>query len=1483
MRAVRKDTVKTRLFSILAALLVVIGTVQLAAPAAQAKTLAAQPAENIFFYVKNSAGKQVLLRVMTLDELHDSLSHSQGKAPGDKNGPDYYVSYTDNLPTVCYRQGVGFTIDELTEYVEDDMSAPNLAGVDLTYAGNDRIGIIPTDAPTYAGGLWSYSTVYGVERYYFEGLYDPQFGWTADGFETNQGWADSNYHDDSAEAEPKYFTADKNAVFATGVPMKTILMTESYSDRTMYLEDFITANGGVVANCLAGHLQRAESMSIGFTQTEKGMRTGERTASTNTKWIYQVDLDMENDPAITAEEVAAPTINIAVEGNVATITLSCPTEGAAIYHNLVPDGQGGYIYQSSAAGEHGSYQENYGVMYPYTGPTQIDMTGLSSMNIRFRAVKEGCSDAGVQVVAYPKTAPTFLSGTQDLLGSDLLLTPSGAPGSEAWTAWTGAITGIGLQAPGAGAYTTLQEADYTIDDANKIITLDKSLFTATGFHSIRISADGYQDRVITRALIGTAPAITPAYSYILGQAITLTFEDPYGTYGPSASVRVTPPGDSSDYSISSSYLERLPGAITIKESYMTYASGRIKQPGVYKLAITNSSYAPGSQDVTITVVESSSAHTVLVDSAITGGTVAVSPASAAAGATVTVTVTPGSGKQLAADSLRYTADGGATYMTVTATGGVYSFTMPAGDVTVTAQFEDVPAGAHTVLVDSAITGGTVAVSPKTGDEGDIITVTVTPGSGKRLAAESLRYTTDGTTFTVITGNSFTMPAGDVTVTARFENEPVPALTYSLSASAASISLGESVTLTVYLASSLGSYTLYGAQYEVVLDAAAFTDINVVPAPGWQYGASTAGGSTTVTFAILNAGGLAAGSNTPVGAITAIAAQAGTHSIASGSAVATDAQGIAIPAVGASGPVSIAVPLSDVYAVLVDSGISGGSLAVSPSAGAPNVTVTVAVTPESGKQLAAGSLKYTADGGASYTEITSAGGVYSFMLPAADVVVTAAFEDLAYTITRAPLPDAIWTVDIDKTAAVAGETVTVTVSDTAFTSWSTGLIVTGESGATYEFTTVQAATGNVYNVNGPGVYSFAMPAEPVTVGFTADYTELEVYVQMDGGAGPEIPVHSYTRTEMAALAAENTGNVYYSFWDRYPAPCVGKAEQYVTIAQLAASANGYNSAVRFDGPDCALKGSALDGWTLGGGSGLGWDYLMGQSRKFYPDIVSGYITYPDPTQAVGVEPVLAIVGYAGRGLNLGESIDNKVCDTLNTYRFFYGQSEFEYGDGTISGETMEIGGVSRCTFSNSGKMMNGLVFVVPESAPEAYTATFISDGATYTAVSAAPGTDIDAPADPARDGHTFGGWYADETWTTAVSFPYTVTGDVTFYAKWIPAAAGNPQYTVTPVEDAAVYEIGETGGIKTMTVKTGVTGMKYFSVQVAPVVAHEGQEAVVFVHLRDGVQLSINVTSADFDLVGWAQSGFDVQPGDTVRVYVVDDLTNAVGVNPVLLQ
>jgi len=112
---------------------------------------------------------------------------------------------------------------------------------------------------------------------------------------------------------------------------------------------------------------------------------------------------------------------------------------------------------------------------------------------------------------------------------------------------------------------------------------------------------------------------------------------------------------------------------------------------------------------------------------------------------------------------------------------------------------------------------------------------------------------------------------------------------------------------------------------------------------------------------------------------------------------------------------------------------------------------------------------------------------------------------------------------------------------------------------------------------------------------------------------------------------------------------------------------------------------------------------------------------------------------------------------------------------------------------------------------------------------------------------------------------------------------NPVYSVEPTTNS-VYKIGATTeGIKTMTVNSGMTGFKYFEVTITPLKAHDGEETMVFVHLRKGKQININAIKADFDVVHTAKAGFNVLSGDIVKSYLVDDLTNEADHNPVLYQ
>ena len=81
---------------------------------------------------------------------------------------------------------------------------------------------------------------------------------------------------------------------------------------------------------------------------------------------------------------------------------------------------------------------------------------------------------------------------------------------------------------------------------------------------------------------------------------------------------------------------------------------------------------------------------------------------------------------------------------------IYNLSMPAYNVTV-----------------GPLVGGTITASPERARPGTLITLTITPDTGKQLKAGTLKYNDVD-----IAGTTFTMPAEDVTITAEFEDKPV---------------------------------------------------------------------------------------------------------------------------------------------------------------------------------------------------------------------------------------------------------------------------------------------------------------------------------------------------------------------------------------------------------------------------------------------------------------------------------------------------------------------------------------------------------------------------------------------------------------------------------------------------------------------------------------------------------------------------------------
>lgn len=106
--------------------------------------------------------------------------------------------------------------------------------------------------------------------------------------------------------------------------------------------------------------------------------------------------------------------------------------------------------------------------------------------------------------------------------------------------------------------------------------------------------------------------------------------------------------------------------------------------------------------------------------------------------------------------------------------------------------------------------------------------------------------------------------------------------------------------------------------------------------------------------------------------------------------------------------------------------------------------------------------------------------------------------------------------------------------------------------------------------------------------------------------------------------------------------------------------------------------------------------------------------------------------------------------------------------------------------------------------EEFTITFNSNGGSPIAsVTDVKDTRVSKPTDPTKDGFNFDGWYIDTSLTSAVTWPYTLTSDVTFYAKWVSSVT----YTIIWEVNGVAVETDTNVPEGTIPVFDGVTPRK----------------------------------------------------------------------------
>ena len=415
-------------------------------------------------------------------------------------------------------------------------------------------------------------------------------------------------------------------------------------------------------------------------------------------------------------------------------------------------------------------------------------------------------------------------------------------------------------------------------------------------------------------------------------------------------------------------------------------------------------------------------YTITVADSIEHGSVTASPTKAAAGASVTLTVTPADGYELEAITVRDVKSADVAVTQDTSDKSKYTFTMPESNVTVSATFTVIPPTTYTVTVASTIEHGTVSASPTTAAAGASVTLTATPADGYELEAITVKDANSAdVAVTQDTSNkskyTFTMPESNVTVSATFT--VIPPTTYTVT-----------VASTIEHGSVSASPTTAAAGAKITLSA--------TPESGYELSA----------YSVTDA---------------------------NGSAVTVSNNSFTMPESNVTVSATFTVIPPTTYTVTVASTIEHGSVSASPTAALAGASITLTVTPDDGYELKSITIKDSKRADVTVTQDTSDNSKYTFTMPESNVDVSATFaEPASYIITVA---DSIehGSVSASPTAAVAGTSITLTV--------------TPDDG--YELVTISVKDANNAAVqvtkdsNDTSKYTFTMPESNVTVSAIID--------------------------------------------------------------------------------------------------------------------------------------------------------------------------------------------------------------------------------------------------------------------------------------------------------------------------------------------------------------------------------------------------------------
>lgn len=178
----------------------------------------------------------------------------------------------------------------------------------------------------------------------------------------------------------------------------------------------------------------------------------------------------------------------------------------------------------------------------------------------------------------------------------------------------------------------------------------------------------------------------------------------------------------------------------------------------------------------------------------------------------------------------------------------------------------------------------------------------------------------------------------------------------------------------------------------------------------------------------------------------------------------------------------------------------------------------------------------------------------------------------------------------------------------------------------------------------------------------------------------------------------------------------------------------------------------------------WDYTF----KGWSESLNGNIVTIPPASRNAT--YYAVVDAVKQKYNITfyDENGNKLGDSLTEYgtipAYSYTKQDTQEWDYTVEGWSLTLGGNKLSSLpSVTG---NASYYAVVSKTKQKYTITFNSNGgSSVSSITNDYGTSITEPTEPTRDGYNFVCWCSDVSLNNAVTWPYELTSNKTFYAKW----------------------------------------------------------------------------------------------------------------------